>query len=217
MKLLSLLFLLATSPTLAQTPAFNAKISKLKPTERVAYQGKPIISARWTDKNGSNLLLITLGDHQSKPYPGEPSLQSGEQYLYGYHYLLGSTPRKLWQITDFVKECEVDLTLYYVANSLTITDLDKDGIAETAFLYRLACRGDVIPADQKLLLHEGATKYALRGTTRVLTGQDEAGKPTYYGGSYKVDAAFAQAPASFASYAKAQWARFRDEVFGEGE
>lgn len=120
--------------------------------------------------------------------------------LYGYHFIMdGSDGEELWKIQDFVKDCEFDLTLSYIPESLTVTDLDNNGIAESTFMYNLSCKSDVSPDDLKLMMHEGKNKYALRGYT-LLTG---------IGGDYKVDKAFDDAPESFLDYAKKQWEKFK--------
>jgi hypothetical protein len=159
--------------------------------------GKIVQSAGWNDKNGNNFLFITetsetdSGDFRSKE-------------LFGYHYIrdLDGT-EKLWQINDFVYDCPLDLTLEFIPNSLTITDLDNNGIAESTFLYRLSCKGDVSPDDMKLMMHEGENKYAIRGEMLLeLDGE-------IYGGSSTPDPAFNNAPAEFLTYAKQQWNKFK--------
>ena len=95
----------------------------------------------------------------------------------------------------------------FINNSLTITDLDDDGIAESTFLYKLSCRSDVSPSILKLMMHENDNKYALRGIMYIDI-QDHR-----EGGDYKVDKAFNNAPGVFLQYAKEQWADFSHEVF----
>ncbi|HET6229686.1 MAG TPA: hypothetical protein VFE05_06350 [Longimicrobiaceae bacterium] len=99
--------------------------------------------------------------------------------------------------------CDFDLTAGFEPGSLAVTDLDRDGVAETSFLYVLACRSDVSPAVLKLIMHEGAAKYAIRGTTRP--------KGAGAGGEMRPDAAFRTAPAAFLAFARHQWARFVPE------
>jgi hypothetical protein len=108
-----------------------------------------------------------------------------------------------------VKDCPLDLALNYNPNSLTVTDIDENGIAETTFLYRLSCKGDVSPDDLKLIMHQGKDKYALRGTTELKYKAN--GKVTKEGGDYKVDASFDKAPKDFLDYAKKQWEKFKTQ------
>jgi len=171
------------------------------------YAGKIVASAKWKDNNGENYIIITETQEKETPnkeYPGERFLS---KELYGYNYTINNGKSKLlWKIQDFEKDCEFDLTLEYIKNSLTVTDLDKNGIAETSFLYRLTCRSDVSPCDLKLLMHEGETKYAIRGTQIIKIPNVEP-----YGGEMNVDKSFNSAPAGFLDYAKKQWNSFKVE------
>lgn len=170
----------------------------------VKYSGKIVAGARWNDKNGENILIIT-----ETPVKGTPG-DSRMKELFGYHYKIsGGETKLLWKINDFVKDCPVDLTLKYVDESLSITDLDNNGIAESIFLYRMSCKGDVSPDDMKLLMHENETKYAIRGNMKLTI----KGEGTY-GGEMKVDPAFNNAPKEFLDYAKERWNKNNEETMG---
>lgn len=166
-------------------------------------EGRPVASARYQDRTGAHLVVVTETAVRASPSPDGETRQS--KRLYGYHFVLSGKPAKrLWRTQDFVTDCPSDLTLRYQAGSLTVTDLDHDGQAETAFAYRLACRSDVSPEGLKLLMHEGAQKYAVRGTT-LLPDMD----PAYAGGELRLDPAFDRAPPGFASFARAQFQRYQ--------
>lgn len=172
----------------------------------LAFKGVVVDGARFQDKNGDNLILLTrVAPFKVKRQPLDDN-QPYDAELYGHHFVQkdgGWEP--LWTIRDFERNCTFDITCDFVAGSLEITDLDKDGEAESWFLYRTACRSDLSPATQKLLMHEGATKYALRGLARI----DVEGES--YGGEYTVDPAFNGAPSVFLAGAKARWERFELE------
>jgi hypothetical protein len=173
-------------------------ISKM-PSLLKDYDGKIVAMAKWDDNMGSNVVFIT-----------ETEVKGGEyrhKELYGYHYITSNDEYKLiWKINDFVKDCPVDLTLSYIDKSISITDLDNNGTAESSFLYRMSCKGDVSPDDMKLIMHEGENKYAIRGSMKLQIGDE---KPI--GGEMKPDAAFDKAPKEFLSYAKEQWKKYADE------
>jgi hypothetical protein len=170
-------------------------ISKLPPTLK-DYEGKIVAMAKWDDKLGANALFITETE--------EKGGESRHKELYGYHYIINDKENKLvWKINDFIKDCPVDITLNYIDKSISITDLDKNGIGESSFLYRMACKGDVSPDDMKLIMHEGETKFAIRGTMKLQIGNE---KPI--GGEMKVDASFDKAPNEFVNFAKEQWNKF---------
>ncbi len=106
------------------------------------------------------------------------------------------------------RKCEFDLTAAFVPGSLTITDLDADGVGEATFLYTLHCTSDVSPATRKLIMREGEAKYAIRGTTKLPEG--------YGGGEMRLDPSFRAAPKSFREYAVQRWNRYvADSGWGE--
>ena len=169
----------------------------------VKYEGKIVSGARWEDKNGLNVLIVceteekTTGDNRSKE-------------LFAYQYIIdGENAKMLWKVNDFIKDCPVDVMLSLIPKSITVTDINKDGIAENTFLYRMSCKGDVSPDDMKLIMHEGENKYAIRGQMiQIMAGQK-------YGGEMKPDPAFDKGPAGFFAYAREQWKKFETEKIGE--
>ncbi|HMT10401.1 MAG TPA: hypothetical protein PKA39_02120 [Ignavibacteria bacterium] len=169
----------------------------------VKYDGKIVGGARWEDKNGQNVLIVceteekTTGDNRSKE-------------LFAYQYILnGEDAKQLWKVNDFIKDCPVDVMLSLIPKSITVTDINKDGIAENTFLYRMSCKGDVSPDDMKLIMHEGENKYAIRGSMIQVMG----GKK--YGGEMKPDPAYDKGPAGFFAYSRDQWKKFETEKIGE--
>ncbi len=172
----------------------------------IKYKGRVMGGGRWKDLNGENILIITETEIQNGKDKDGESVISKE--LYGYCYArTNAESNLLWQINDFVKDCEFDLFLNYNPNSLTITDLDDNGIAESTFLYRMSCKSDVSPDEMKLMMHQGKDKYALRGENQIKFTTD--GQTVTQGGDYKVDASFDKAPKEFLEYAKKQWAKFK--------
>ena len=175
----------------------------------VSFDGHIVASAKWTDKNGSNLLLITETDVKTKNNKVMTDDDAEQfKYLYGYHYILQNNSNKLlWKINDFVQNCFFDIEVFYIPNSLSITDLNNNGIGESSFMYLLACRSDVSPADIKLLMHENDTKYAIRGESLIKLPDGT----TYGGKVMNIDPSFTNAPAGFLDYAKQQWEKFKTE------
>ena len=175
----------------------------------IKYSGNIVTGKRWTDKNGENILILTktkIKDKKAKQPEFEEYVRECE--LFGYHYVSsGGSYSLLWKINDLVNDCPLDLTLDFIPGSLSITDLNDNGIAESTFLYKMACRGDVSPSELKLMMHENDNKYALRGNMLVkIEGFSD-------GGSYKVDKAFDDAPGGFLDYAKSQWKEYKLETF----
>jgi hypothetical protein len=186
----------------------------------IRYPGKVVAGARWLDKEGQNLLLLC----ETGPFPSPVPPQSrqnpyGERgwaaEVHGYHYVkVKGKYRLLWKMYDLVAICPYDLVATFLPKSLTITDLDGNGIAESTFLYKLGCRSDVSPVPLKLIMHEGKAKYALRGKTMV-PGINPDGTPGKIGGQKSLDPGFRHAPQVFRDYALRQWHTFVQEKFGD--
>ncbi len=139
----------------------------------------------------------------------------------------------MWKISDAEQDSPLDLAVAFIKGSLAITDLDKDGMAETTVQYKLACRSDVSPAQMKLILHEDTVKYALRGTMWVKTGEESKFTVTeknvnletwkdYKGtddeweklfGRYRTEKDFLAAPPEFLIFARRQWLLHVKESF----
>lgn len=148
--------------------------------------GKLLEAWRWQDANGENLLVVYRSNIPSrnerraqadpawrKKLADPATVTSAEDDGRGAQLLVRQYVRKqgayteLWRLQDSVADCPVDLILGPASNSTTVTDLDHNGQSETTVVYALGCRGDVSPDDLKLVMHEGAAKYTLRGFTVV--------------------------------------------------
>ena len=183
-----------TSRPLRPSPISAIGLQVVPPELKV--KGKPVAAARWTDSAGANVLVLT---ETARVGPAS----GGSKRLFGYQLVReGTRWKQLWRIADAVTDCEFDLLLEVVPRSLSITDLDGDGTAESTFAYVGTCTSDVSPSTLKVLMHEGTAKYALRGSTRLQVGADEQGKPELAGGERKPDPAFARAPRSFLAHAQ---------------
>lgn len=156
---------------------------------------------RFTDAAGEHVVRFVLGAEKKKE-KDDWVLRSRELLV---THVVGK--KEIWRAKDFVEQCEFDLSLEVVEGSIRVTDLDEDGEAEISFLYRLGCRSDVSPLTAKLLLYEGAAKYALRGQSKEQVGEAE-----FVGGDFKPDPAFEQAPKAFLEFARGQWKGLVAEV-----
>jgi hypothetical protein len=194
--------------TVSKTEVEMLTFDKSDLPSEIKYSGNIVTGKRWTDKNGENILILTktkIKDKKAKQPDFDEYLRECE--LFGYHYVsTGGSFSLLWKINDLVKDCPFDLTLDFIPGSLSITDLNDNGIAESTFLYKMACRGDVSPSELKLMMHENDNKYALRGNMLIKIEGTQ-------GGNYKVDKSFETAPEGFLDYAKTQWKEFNLETF----
>jgi hypothetical protein len=154
----------------------------------------------WHDTTGDNLAILTqTGEHWEKDDTRTARLKAVQLRKDGERW------KTVWAVNDAVVACPLDVVCAFVKNTLEITDINGDGVAEVSFVYRLACVGGVDPWDQKLLLVENGRKYALRGETAI---KSEGG--LYEGGAMKPDAAFKLAPNGFEAFARKKWKRYAD-------
>lgn len=190
----------AAHPAAAQQPAVQRLAARDVPAG-LGIVGRVEAARRWTDRGGRNLLVLTRTEETRRIEPDGDAARSRE--VHAYHFVQGGTAyRLLWQTVDFVRDCDLDIVLDYAPGSLQVTDVDRDGVAETSYVYGLACRGGVDPPDMKLILHEGAAKYALRGFQDFR--ELGAGYPAP---EVRADASLASQPA-LRDFAMAQWRRF---------
>ena len=153
--------------------------------EKLAYKGEVVHEKTWQDRNGQNMVIFTKDDSN----------------LFAYHYANQAGDTKLLRrVHDFITTCDYDLFLDFIAQSITISDLDQNNLGEITFAYRKACISDVSPKELKLLILENGEKYIIRGHTLLAFGEETIG------GDKVVDPAFEQAPESFLQHAQEMWA-----------
>jgi hypothetical protein len=237
LKFLVLSALLLCGVSLSAQSVVAAK--KIKATDlpkTIKIRGKIFEAWQWNDKLGDNILVLSvLGPYAAKSADTEDG-QTVELFA-NHFYKTDSVYKALWRLNDLVKACELDYVASFVKDATTITDLDKDGKAETVVQYKLACRGDVSPSYMKLIMHEDSTKYALRGSmwldgaageakftvneknadlqklpkpTGATEGEDEYLRTL---GRYETEKEFAKAPPEFLQHARRQWLKHVKEKF----
>ncbi|HOH38001.1 MAG TPA: hypothetical protein PK419_11025 [Spirochaetota bacterium] len=190
--------------------------------------GKIILSQSWNDKNGENILIISInGPHEEKTI----KITEGERYaeIYACQFIREKDQYNLlWKIKDFERHCPFDLWVGILPDSTTITDLDNDQITETTIIYKLTSRSDVSPSRMKLIMHENESKMALRGTMIVLSQNPDFDINRFEPDLSKIDLSkikkddqyiikhgryenaddFINYPKEFYEYARKQWLNF---------
>ncbi|BDS15158.1 M949_RS01915 family surface polysaccharide biosynthesis protein [Aureispira anguillae] len=166
-------------------------------------QTKNIIA--WEDANGENYVLFASQNRQENKdltFAGK----AAEKTLHACHYTIKNGQiNQVWEMNDYEALCEFDLFANYIYNSVELTDLDQDGIAEICFMYSLGCISDVSSVGVKLMMYENGTKYALRGSSRI---SFELETTTRNQPMYTVDRAFEDAPEVFLKFAQKHWERY---------
>lgn len=149
-------------------------------------------SVSWTDKYGQQIFLIATSDQAN----GGGMLRAIRASREGDGSW--STTREFKEVVD---SCEFDLVLTPILDEeLSLTDINRDGVAEVTFGWIADCTSDVSPLTYKILMSDGDEKYAIRGNSKVNAGGDE-----YFGGDQKVDPSFEKAPEGYLAHAKKVW------------
>ncbi len=174
--------------------------------KNLACKGKLAQALRFTDKTGTYLLVTTQTGVQTKT--GSDDNRSAHLYAYVYKMQPAGAASLLWQLNDGVDDCQLDVVTEFVPATLSVTDLDQNGIAEVWLMYRTACRGDVSGAETKIIMHEGTSKYALRGEGMIKAGDNLPSGS----GTYTFDGAFQKAPAVFRQHAATLWKQNAVEI-----
>jgi hypothetical protein len=230
------IFLLAlhSSISQAQPRIVSEKITAAQLPKAITFNGKLLEVWTWNDNSGENFLLLTnVADYPVKSAGYNEDSRSSD--IYAYQYVQTDTGyRMVWKLIDFIKECPFDITLAFFKGSVSITDLDADGIAEATIIYKLSCRSDVSPDYMKLIMREGTAKYSLRGwmcdpgngeqkqacveedslnLEKLTKPTDEWEQMLLSFGRYETEKEFANAPVSFLSFARHQWLKYVKKSF----
>lgn len=183
----------------SKDPDFHIKHGKPQ-ANRIKQNGEIVSAASWVDAQGKNLLVIS---ELKTTTTARNSSRSA--YLYASLYLekQGNWARQ-WEVKDYEIDCPFDVGVSFIPDSLSVTDLDKNGYAEVSFIYRAFCMGGLDPQTLKLIMWEKNKKYAIRGETVVVLPEQPP-----YGGKTVIDGAFKLAPPMFQEFAEAQWKKFQ--------
>ncbi len=182
----------------------SKKITTDKLPSSLKYKGEIVEGVEWKDKKGDNILILTATGEFG--HNGKTDEIYRDSELYAYHFTKTDKEWKVvWQLTDFIRECDLDITLDFKKNTLSITDLNKNNIAESWLMYELSCKGDVSPDDLKLIMHEGEKKYAIRGSETMYFKEYESTEKTIVKGEKNIDSNFKNEPAVFLEFANTLW------------
>lgn len=150
------------------------------------FRGTIVEALKWTDSLGENILIQTVtGQFFWKDYDKDSTeyMLQDKSELYAYLFIKKkgeNTFNRIWKVYDYNECFGVDWFTGFIPKATTITDIDNDGISEISMPYVLICRGGMDPGTMKIIMYEGNTKYALRGSTMLFCKGDHP-----YGGEYK--------------------------------
>jgi hypothetical protein len=206
LQLLSLVLILQGSLQNSFAQIQSTVLTKNDIPKAVKYKGKLLDAFQYRDSLGDNIIIRSeTGIFQTK---ADIDSCTNSADLFAYHYVVESdTVRLMWRLTDFIKACELDVTCDFLEDSILVTDLDKDSIAEVWITYQTSCRGDVSPNNMKIIMFEGEKKYAMKGLRKIRISPTEI-----LGGKYVMDAAFLAGNPLFKNYAKALWKKYEMNI-----
>ncbi|ASS49205.1 MAG: hypothetical protein A3D31_04250 [Candidatus Fluviicola riflensis] len=191
-------------------PAFNIQAIGYNDLPRdVFYRGIIVECLEFDDANGHNILLLT----QTGMFPVSEKNEAGEYEKVGDRaeinaYLFARSDEKsnyksIWKVADFQGCYDFDLYAGFTKKSLSITDVNADGMAEVSFQYTLSCRSDVSPADRKLYCFNSNEKFIFMGIT-TLEGMS-TDEPTIE--------AKTEMPSSVKELMQQKWLKFEEDDF----
>lgn len=168
-------------------------------TLNLHYNGKLIHTAKWTDSNGENIVILSEDRTEDIPDDGLPSLAVE---LFAYHYAnSGNGFNLINMISDSEMGCDFENRARFMEESLTVTDVNGDGYSEAVFAYRLGCSSEISPDRLVLIAMENGTNYTINGTTRVFFDDSMPA----LGGETHVGKEFTTAPKKLLAHAKSVW------------
>lgn len=195
----------------AAAPTLSVQVGK-EPLGASELQTLPLVgpfidSLRFTDSHGDQaVVFFRLATHAEDPVDGTVS---DRIVLSAAMYPLPGTPAPTtasWEHTDDI-ECDgVDIEAGFYPDSVSVTDLDRNGTAELTFAYHRFCGGGIDPRDVTVVLREGGNSYVLEGQTRLRVGDDPP-----FGGGFQMDAALSAAPQWVQDKVLATFQQLRDE------
>ncbi len=135
------------APTLEPLPAGTKMPGGMKPGSRLVGGG------RFVDAEGDKTVyLIERASRDRASVALDVVLELG-----------GDRVRRLSQLRDDVERCRGPSPAGFVGQSLELTDLDGDGVAEVGLAWRVGCGTDAAPVVGKLVLFEGKDAFVVSG------------------------------------------------------
>lgn len=209
-KVLCLFFLVCLNFT-ANCQNDLRRVSVTSLPEEIQLLQNVSLAVRWTDSLGDNVIVTT----QKTQRPSDDVIfrrnarglsDKGisdyfkESPTFAYHFFIQNDTANLsWKAAGSVKSCDVNTKGNKVKNSLVVTDLDKNKIAEVWLIYKAFCIDDEVPNGMKIIMYENGKRYMLNGT-RILQLDGKT-----VGGEFSFDESFKTAPQIFIKYAKELW------------
>ena len=177
----SIVFILAVTPVVSVAQATSnivapSEIDKNDVSkEHITITEKLVSALSVNDIAGRHILLLTSISGPSRAQPN-PQRSERTDLRTMYYKKVGSKWTEEWDIKDFVDCPGLDSSATFFVNNVTVTDLNGDGVAEVTVPYKMFCGEGVDTDTVKVILRQGAEKYAIRGESLVrIPGQQAFG------------------------------------------
>ncbi|MBJ8997823.1 MULTISPECIES: M949_RS01915 family surface polysaccharide biosynthesis protein [Citrobacter] len=73
-----------------------------------------------------------------------------------------------WILNDYVNDCEVDINLNLIKESIEVNNSFADGEGTVLFAYKIGCIGGIDPVTVKYFAYKNGVKYSLRGEDHII-------------------------------------------------
>lgn len=73
-----------------------------------------------------------------------------------------------WVLNDYVNDCEVDINLSVIKESIEVNNSFTDGEGTILFSYKIGCIGGIDPVTVKYFAYKNGVKYSLRGEEHII-------------------------------------------------
>lgn len=114
-----------------------------------------IPNEKWIDSSGEHTLMIekeTFNNHTGEHL-------SVKQVTSG---------RVDWVLNDYANDCEVDINLDVISESIEVNRKFSEGEGTVLFAYKIGCIGGIDPVTVKYFAYKNGVKHALRGEEHII-------------------------------------------------
>jgi len=122
---------------------------------------------RVVDGQGEHVLELQREEKESDSNPGSGRFEF-TRLKATYFTKVGRGWIKEWTVMDYVDCPDMDVDADFFYKAITVTDLNRDGVAEVSLPYHLFCGTGVDAHSVKVIMREGVLKYAVRGEADVV-------------------------------------------------
>jgi len=124
-----------------------------------------ISNTKWNDNSGKHVLVIEKGIN--KNHTGE--------HLSVKQVTRGNVD---WVLNDHVNDCDVDIKLDVISESIEVNRHFSDDEGVVLFAYKIGCISGLDPETVKYFAYKNGVKYSLRGEEHLIVENDSYGGET---------------------------------------